>query len=215
MLLVEDEALVAMMIQECLTESGHSVVGPISRASDALQAAKEADYDAAILDINLGDGMAYPVADIVGARRAVRVRYRLRSRHHRRTLQPRADPAEADRATNAGELVSSGHSPDVATSRAARAGRRRSRGSGAAARAPSEPEQAPAHGVTASSTPIDGWPRRSRASSSWISGHDRDLDRPERPAARTCGSIQTSHVRTRPGTWAGDKARRRPKKSKP
>jgi two-component sensor histidine kinase/DNA-binding response OmpR family regulator len=67
-LLVEDEALVAMMIQESLTECGHSVVGPISRASDALQAAKESDYDAAILDINLGDGMAYPVADIVSAR---------------------------------------------------------------------------------------------------------------------------------------------------
>jgi two-component sensor histidine kinase/DNA-binding response OmpR family regulator len=67
-LLVEDEALVAMMIQECLTECGHSVVGPIARASDALQAAREGDYDAAILDINLGDGMAYPVADIVSAR---------------------------------------------------------------------------------------------------------------------------------------------------
>jgi PAS domain S-box-containing protein len=67
-LLVEDEALVAMMIQECLAESGHSVIGPISRASDALAAAKDADYDAAILDINLGDGMAYPVADILSAR---------------------------------------------------------------------------------------------------------------------------------------------------
>jgi PAS domain S-box-containing protein len=67
-LVVEDEALVAMMIQEFLTEYGHSVVGPIGRASDALVAAKETDYDAAILDINLGDGMAYPVAEIVAAR---------------------------------------------------------------------------------------------------------------------------------------------------
>ena len=67
-LLVEDEALVAMMIQEFLTECGHSVIGPISRASEALLAAKESDYDAAILDINLGDGMAYPVADILSAR---------------------------------------------------------------------------------------------------------------------------------------------------
>jgi two-component sensor histidine kinase/DNA-binding response OmpR family regulator len=67
-LLVEDEALVGMMIQECLSESGHSVIGPISRAADALQAAKEVEYDAAILDINLGDGMAYPVADILAAR---------------------------------------------------------------------------------------------------------------------------------------------------
>ena len=31
-------------------------------------AAKATDYDAAILDINLGDGMAYPVADILSAR---------------------------------------------------------------------------------------------------------------------------------------------------
>jgi PAS domain S-box-containing protein len=67
-LVVEDEALVAMMIQEFLTEYGHSVVGPIGRASEALLAAKETDYDAAILDINLGDGMAYPVADILSAR---------------------------------------------------------------------------------------------------------------------------------------------------
>ena len=67
-LLVEDEALVAMMIQECLTESGHSVVGPICARRRRAAAAKEGDFDAAILDINLGDGMAYPVADIVAAR---------------------------------------------------------------------------------------------------------------------------------------------------
>jgi len=67
-LLVEDEALVAMMIQECLTECGHSVIGPINRAADALSAAKDGDFDAAILDINLGDGMAYPVAEILSAR---------------------------------------------------------------------------------------------------------------------------------------------------
>ena len=67
-LVVEDEALVAMMIQDFLTESGHAVIGPISRASEALLAAKEGDFDAAILDINLGDGMAYPVAEILAER---------------------------------------------------------------------------------------------------------------------------------------------------
>ena len=67
-LLVEDEALVAMMIQECLTEYGHSVVGPIGRAADALAAAKQGEFDAAILDINLSDGMAYPVAEILSQR---------------------------------------------------------------------------------------------------------------------------------------------------
>jgi PAS domain S-box-containing protein len=67
-LLVEDEALVAMMIQQCLTETGHSIVGPISTASEAIVTAKNGDFDAAILDINLGDGMAYPVAEILAAR---------------------------------------------------------------------------------------------------------------------------------------------------
>jgi len=61
-------ALVAMMIQEFLTEYGHSVVGPIGRVSEALVAAKETDYDAAILDINLGDGLVYTVAEILAER---------------------------------------------------------------------------------------------------------------------------------------------------
>jgi len=56
------------MIQQCLTETGHSIVGPISTASEALVTAKDGDFDAAILDINLGDGMAYPVAEILSAR---------------------------------------------------------------------------------------------------------------------------------------------------
>ena len=67
-LVVEDEALVAMMIQDFLTENGHAVIGPISRASEALLAAKEGDFDAAVLDINLGDGMIYPVAEILAKR---------------------------------------------------------------------------------------------------------------------------------------------------
>jgi PAS domain S-box-containing protein len=64
-LVVEDEALVGIMIQECLTELGFQVVGPVCTASDALVAAKSGDFDAAILDINLGDGMVYQVAEIL------------------------------------------------------------------------------------------------------------------------------------------------------
>ena len=65
MLVVEDEALVGIMIQECLTEFGFQIVGPVCTASDALQAAKDGNFDAAILDINLGDGMVYQVAEIL------------------------------------------------------------------------------------------------------------------------------------------------------
>jgi PAS domain S-box-containing protein len=67
-LLVEDEALVAMMIQDTLAGFGFQVVGPVSTASEALAAARESHFDAAVLDINLGDGLVYTVAEILGVR---------------------------------------------------------------------------------------------------------------------------------------------------
>jgi PAS domain S-box-containing protein len=67
-LLVEDEALVAMMIQDTLAEFGFQVLGPVSTASEALAAARERSIDAAVLDINLGDGLVYTVAEILAER---------------------------------------------------------------------------------------------------------------------------------------------------
>jgi PAS domain S-box-containing protein len=67
-LLVEDEALVAMMIKETLAEFGFQVLGPISTASEALATARECHLDAAVLDINLGDGLVYTVAEILAKR---------------------------------------------------------------------------------------------------------------------------------------------------
>jgi PAS domain S-box-containing protein len=67
-LVVEDEALVGMMIGECLTEFGFQVIGPLSTASEALAAAREKQFDAAVLDINLGDGLVYTVAEILTLR---------------------------------------------------------------------------------------------------------------------------------------------------
>jgi PAS domain S-box-containing protein len=67
-LLVEDEALVAMMVQECLVELGYQVVGPVSTASEAAAKARDGQFEAAVLDINLGDGAVYPIADILTER---------------------------------------------------------------------------------------------------------------------------------------------------
>ena len=67
-LLVEDEALVGMMIQDTLAGFGFHVLGPVSTASEALTAARESRFDAAVLDINLGDGLVYTVAEILGKR---------------------------------------------------------------------------------------------------------------------------------------------------
>jgi PAS domain S-box-containing protein len=67
-LLVEDEALVAMMIQETLTEFGFEVIGPVATASEALASARNNRFDAAVLDINLGDDLVYTVAEILSKR---------------------------------------------------------------------------------------------------------------------------------------------------
>ncbi len=64
-LLVEDEALVAMMMQEFLTDLGSSVVGPFTTTAAALAAANNENFDFAILDVNLGNELVYPAADVL------------------------------------------------------------------------------------------------------------------------------------------------------
>lgn len=65
LLVVEDEAMVAMMIEDQLTDLGCIVVGVVASVSEGLAAIEEkaSRLDAAVLDINLGDEKVYPVAD--------------------------------------------------------------------------------------------------------------------------------------------------------
>jgi PAS domain S-box-containing protein len=67
-LLVEDEALVAMMMRDILLELGLSVAGPFCTPAEAVAAARDDGVDAAILDVNLGGELIYPVADTLVAR---------------------------------------------------------------------------------------------------------------------------------------------------
>jgi CheY-like chemotaxis protein len=62
-LVVEDEMLVAMLVEDLLLELGCQVVGPASSVSGALALAANERLDGAILDVNLGTELAYPVAD--------------------------------------------------------------------------------------------------------------------------------------------------------
>ena len=66
-LLVEDESMVAMMVEQVLAEFGLSVVGPYGTIDDAMRAASEISLDAAILDINLDGQSVYPVVDLLMA----------------------------------------------------------------------------------------------------------------------------------------------------
>jgi CheY-like chemotaxis protein len=68
-LLVEDEALVRMMLAEMVQELGHRVVAEAANIEDATAFAMTAQYDLAILDINLGGSYVDPVADLIERRR--------------------------------------------------------------------------------------------------------------------------------------------------
>ncbi len=67
-LLVEDEAMVAMLLEDLLAEMGCTVVAVASRIEAAMEAARTLDYDLAILDVNLDGRETYPVADAIIAR---------------------------------------------------------------------------------------------------------------------------------------------------
>lgn len=68
-LLVEDESMVAMLAEDVLIEAGCSVFLAM-RLDDAIELARDAVLDFAVLDINLGGGnTTYRVADLLSARR--------------------------------------------------------------------------------------------------------------------------------------------------
>jgi CheY-like chemotaxis protein len=63
--LVEDEALVGMLVRDYLEELGCAVEGPVSDLNEAVKAAKTCNFDAAVLDLNLGGASAYPLAELL------------------------------------------------------------------------------------------------------------------------------------------------------
>jgi len=67
-LVVEDEYLVATMMEDMLESAGCVVAGPIPRLAQALDAASSEVCDVAVLDINLAGERVYPVADILAQR---------------------------------------------------------------------------------------------------------------------------------------------------
>jgi CheY-like chemotaxis protein len=65
LLIVEDEAIVAMALEDMLLQLGCVVVGPALRLKAALNLATAEPLDGAILDINLGEERTFPVAAIL------------------------------------------------------------------------------------------------------------------------------------------------------
>ena len=68
-LLVDDEVLIRLMVSDMLEDLGHVVVAEAGELDQSLILARSADFDFAILDVNLNGARIDPVAEAIGARR--------------------------------------------------------------------------------------------------------------------------------------------------
>ena len=62
-LVVEDEALVAMLVEDALLDAGAIVLGPVATVAEALALLQQEIPDVAVLDLNLAGETSTPVAD--------------------------------------------------------------------------------------------------------------------------------------------------------
>lgn len=67
-LLVEDESLVALMVEDIIVQQGFSVAGPYTGLDEAMRAIDGEHFAGAILDINLAGESVFPLADILSDR---------------------------------------------------------------------------------------------------------------------------------------------------
>jgi CheY-like chemotaxis protein len=67
-LVVEDELMIRMLLEDMLGELGYTVAAQAARVEEALDAAKNAAFDVAILDVNLNGQTVVPVAEALDAR---------------------------------------------------------------------------------------------------------------------------------------------------
>ncbi|MCC6777163.1 MAG: response regulator [Hyphomicrobiales bacterium] len=67
-LIVEDEGMVAMLLEDMLADLGHEVVATVGRLELAAKAISEAKFDFAVLDVNLDGARTYPLAAMLKER---------------------------------------------------------------------------------------------------------------------------------------------------
>lgn len=63
LLVVEDEPLIAMALAQDLSKLGWDIVGPAATVDEALRLVADTPPDAAVLDVNLGGELVYPIAE--------------------------------------------------------------------------------------------------------------------------------------------------------
>jgi DNA-binding response OmpR family regulator len=68
-LVVEDDPLLAIQVKETLDEHGCLVIGPLRAVAPAIKVINAERLYAAVLDINLGNELSFPIADALTAAR--------------------------------------------------------------------------------------------------------------------------------------------------
>jgi CheY-like chemotaxis protein len=67
-LIVEDDAMIRMLLEDMLGELGYIIAAEAARIDEALDAVKTGEFDLAILDINISGESISPVAEVLAAR---------------------------------------------------------------------------------------------------------------------------------------------------
>src|SRR5690242_1180734 len=67
-LVVEDEALVAMDLESSLLRGGFAVAGPAATVAAGVALAAAEPLRAAVLDVNIGGELVFPVAEVLAGR---------------------------------------------------------------------------------------------------------------------------------------------------
>jgi len=64
-LVVEDELMIRMLLEGMLTDLGHTVAAEAGSIEEALSLAKQAEFDVAVLDVNLNNQPITPVVEVL------------------------------------------------------------------------------------------------------------------------------------------------------
>jgi CheY-like chemotaxis protein len=67
-LVVEDEAMISMLLEDMVLDCGAEIVGPVAKFDDALELAHRAEFEVAVLDLNLNGTLSYPIAEVIRER---------------------------------------------------------------------------------------------------------------------------------------------------
>jgi CheY-like chemotaxis protein len=64
-LIVEDEAMILMLLEDMVCDLGGQIVGPAANFEQAMGLALQAEFDLAVLDVNVNGLAVYPIADVL------------------------------------------------------------------------------------------------------------------------------------------------------